>query len=422
MIRNYLKVALKVLARRKFFTFISLFGISVTLLVLLVAAAIFDHALAPQAPETRSDRTLGVYGLVMQGENNVQSSEPGYGFLDRYVRPLSALPGVEALSFISTPQGAVAYLDGKKIESRLRRTDGEFWRILDFHFLEGGPFTGEDERGARFVAVINETTRGRFFGGKDGQPAVGKTIEVDGQRFRVVGVVPDVPFLRFSSSSDIWVPISTAKSKVYRDQWMGGFTALILGRSRADLPAIKSEMQARLREAEKHLPDPKMYRTLRSGADTLFEAFVRQVSPGGNSNPLAPGQVKAALFLLMLLFMLLPTLNLVNINLSRILDRASEIGVRKAFGASSRTLVGQFVVENLVITLLGAALGLLLAIPVLSALNSSGIFPYARLDVNFRVFLYGLAMAVFFGVLSGVYPAWRMSKLHPVQALRGRSV
>lgn len=422
MIRNYLKVALKVLARRKFFTFISLFGISVTLLVLLVAAAIFDHMLAPQAPETRSDRTLGVYNLVMEGPQNVQSSEPGYAFLERYVRPLSALPGVEALSFISTPQGAVAYLDGKKIESRLRRTDGEFWKILDFRFVEGGPFTDEDERGARFVAVINETTRGRFFGGKDGRPAVGKTIEVDGQRFRVVGVVPDVPFLRFSSSSDIWVPISTAKTKLYRDQWMGGFCALILAHGRTDLPAIKSELQARLREAEKHLPDPKTYQTLSSGADTLFEAWVRQVSPGGHANPLAPGQVKAALFLLMLLFMLLPTLNLVNINLSRILDRASEIGVRKAFGASSRTLVGQFVVENLVITLLGAGLGLLLAIPVLSALNASGILPYARLDLNVRVFLYGLAMAVFFGILSGVYPAWRMSKLHPVQALRGRSV
>jgi putative ABC transport system permease protein len=418
MIKNYLKVALKILARRKFFTFISLFGISVTLLVLLVTAAIFDHALAPQEPETRSDRTLGVYNLAMRGPENTQISEPGYGFLDRYVRPLSALPAVERVALISEPQTAVSYLGGNKIESRLRRADGELWRILDFDFLEGGPFTAEDENNARFVAVINETTRGRFFGG---QPAVGKTLEADGQRFRIVGVVPDVPVLRFSSSADIWVPISTAKSKLYREQWMGGFHALILARGRADLPAIKSELQARLREAERHLPDPKTYQTLSSGADTLFEACVRMYGPG-QSDQLAPGRVKAALFLLMLLFMLLPTLNLVNINLSRILDRASEIGVRKAFGASSRTLIGQFVVENLVITLLGAGLGLLLAVPVLSALNASGVLPYARLGVNFRVFLYGLAMAVFFGILSGVYPAWRMSKLHPVQALRGRSV
>lgn len=418
MIKNYLKVALKVLARRKFFTFISLFGISITLLVLLVMAAIFDHSLAPHSPETRSDRTLGIYQLVMQGKENRQNTEPGYSFLDRYARPLSKLPGVERFSIVSTPQTAVSYLGGRKIESQMRRADGEFWRIVEPEFIEGGPFTPEDESGARFVAVINETTRARFF---NGSPALGKTLEADGQRFRVVGVVRDVPTLRFSSSADIWVPISTSKSKLYREQWMGGFIGLILARDEDDFPAIKAELGARLREAERHLPDPERYQTLTAGADTLFEAHVRKVTPGDTA-VIHPGRAKAVLFLLMLLFMLLPTLNLVNINLSRILDRASEIGVRKAFGASSRTLVGQFVVENLVLTLIGSLAGLVLASLVLAALNASGFLPYARLALNVRVFLYGLAMAVFFGILSGVYPAWRMSKLHPVQALRGRSV
>jgi putative ABC transport system permease protein len=418
MIKNYLKVALKVLGRRKFFTFISLFGISLTLVVLMVATAIFDHALAPHSPETRSDRTLGVYQLVMKGEHNTQSTEPGYGFLDRYVRPLTAVPGVERVSILSTPQTVASYLGGRKIESQLRRTDGEFWRILDFEFLEGGPFNAEAESSAQFVAVINEATRQRFF---EGRPAVGRTIEVDGQRFRVAGVVRDVPVMRFSSSADIWVPISTSKSGSYKEQWMGGFIALILARDRAALPAIKAEFQARLREAERHIPDPRHYKTLNAGADTLFEGTIRKTSPGDTSS-IQTGKVRAVLFLLMLLFMLLPTLNLVNINLSRILDRASEIGVRKAFGASSRTLVGQFIVENLVLTLLGAVAGLLLAGLVLEALNASGLLPYARLALNYRIFGYGLAMALFFGVLSGVYPAWRMSKLHPVQALRGRSV
>ncbi|HET9228156.1 MAG TPA: ABC transporter permease [Thermoanaerobaculia bacterium] len=418
MIKNYFKVALKILARRKFFTFISLFGISITLLVLLVTAAILDHALAPHSPETRSDRTLGIYQLTMRGSSNIQNSEPGYYFLDRYARPLSKLPGVERFSIVSTPQTAASYVGGKKIESRMRHADGEFWRIVEPEFIEGGPFTSEDESGARFVAVINETTRARFF---DSGPALGKTIEVDNQRFRVVGVVRDVPALRFSSSADVWVPISTSKSKLYREQWMGTFNALILARDEDHFPAIKAELGAQLRQAERNLPDPKTYKTLTAGADTLFEAHVRKMSPG-NAEMIYPGRAKAVLFLLMLLFMLLPTLNLVNINLSRILDRASEIGVRKAFGASSRTLVGQFVIENLILTLIGALAGLVLAAAVLSALNASGFLPYARLALNFRVFFYGLAMAVFFGILSGVYPAWRMSKLHPVQALRGRSV
>ncbi len=119
--------------------------------------------------------------------------------------------------------------------------------------------------------------------------------------------------------------------------------------------------------------------------------------------------------------MALPTINLVNINLSRILERASEIGVRKAFGASSLALVGQFLVENILLTLVGGALGWILSAAVLRAINVSGFIPYAEFHLNLRILLYGVLTALFFGVMSGIYPAWRMSRLHPVQALTGRS-
>jgi putative ABC transport system permease protein len=122
-----------------------------------------------------------------------------------------------------------------------------------------------------------------------------------------------------------------------------------------------------------------------------------------------------------LLFMLLPTVNLININVSRIMERASEIGVRKAFGASARTLVGQFIVENVILTLVGGAIGFVLSFFILRALTASGWIQYAQFHINFRVFLYGLAMAGLFGLLSGVYPAWRMSRMNPVQALKGAS-
>jgi putative ABC transport system permease protein len=117
--------------------------------------------------------------------------------------------------------------------------------------------------------------------------------------------------------------------------------------------------------------------------------------------------------------MLLPTINLININISRIMERASEIGVRKAFGASSWTLVGQFIIENVILTLLGGAIGFAMSRFVLQFITGSGWFPYAEFHLNHRIFLGGFILAVFFGVLSGVYPAWRMSRLHPVQALKG---
>jgi putative ABC transport system permease protein len=119
--------------------------------------------------------------------------------------------------------------------------------------------------------------------------------------------------------------------------------------------------------------------------------------------------------------MLLPAVNLVNLNVSRIMERASEIGVRKSFGASSRVLVGQFLVENVALTLIGGAIGLVLSIWLLWLVNGSGLILYADLRLNYRIFLAGLGFAVFFGTMSGVYPAWRMSRLNPVQALKGAS-
>ena len=121
----------------------------------------------------------------------------------------------------------------------------------------------------------------------------------------------------------------------------------------------------------------------------------------------------------MLLFMALPALNLINLNTGRILERSSEIGVRKAFGATSRQLVWQFVVENVLLCLVGGVLGLLFAKSALVWLEHSNLIPYLRVSLNFAVFGWGLLLAVVFGLLSGVIPAWKMSRLHPVQSLKG---
>ena len=146
----------------------------------------------------------------------------------------------------------------------------------------------------------------------------------------------------------------------------------------------------------------------RRQADALIEGLQRD----------AGGKLTVFLVTAALLFVTLPTVNLVNVNISRILERASEIGVRKAFGAPTRSLVAQFVVENVLLTLAGGAIGLLLSAFVLRALNQSGMFAHSAFSVNGRVFAYGVLLAVAFGIFSGVYPAWRMARLHPVEALR----
>lgn len=413
MLKNYLKIALKVLTRRKFFTFISLFGISFTLVVLMVVTSMLDHMLAPIKPESRQDRIVGVYRAAMFGARAGWTGQAGYKLLDKYAR---GLEGVERLSIFSGGNNVQSFLNGQKITSTMKRTDGEFWQILDFTFLEGVPYTAADVENAAFVAVINETTKRKFFG--EGA-ALGQTLEADGQRFRVVGVVPDVSRVRFVPFADIWTPLTTTKSDAYKRDLIGDFLAIALAANIDALPRIREQFNTRLAHME--FDDPKQYKTMVAPFETKYDSFAREIPFISNDrDPRTQGWKLTALLVgVGLLFMLLPAVNLININVSRIMERASEIGVRKAFGASKRTLVGQFVVENVILTLVGGAIGFVLSFFVLRALNASGLIQYAEFQINPRVFLYGLAMAGLFGLLSGVYPAWRMSRLNPVQALKG---
>jgi putative ABC transport system permease protein len=81
--------------------------------------------------------------------------------------------------------------------------------------------------------------------------------------------------------------------------------------------------------------------------------------------------------------------------------------------------VRQFVLENVVLAVIGGLLALAATELSLVALTASALVPYAEFHVNPRIFGWGLGFAILFGVLSGAWPAWRLSRLHPVEALRG---
>ena len=410
MLTNYVNLACKVLLRRKFFTFVSLFGTSLTLLALVIASAMLDHSLSPLAPEVRLDRTLHVTSMAMRGAENEWTGSPGYGFLDRYCRDI---PHVERMSIFTETQSTASFVAGEKIVSQMRRTDAEYWSILDFAFVAGQAYGEAEVADGSRVAVLSESAARNLFG--DGA-AVGQSFETQGLSFRVIGVVRDVPRIRASAYADIWAPLTTLPSDIWRTGLMGAFRAMLLADSPRNFGAIRTEFSARLPHVV--MTEPARYSSMSGSPRTRLEEVAAETVGTTNDRP-RTGLFIGVLILLTLLFMLLPAVNLVNLNISRIFERVSEIGVRKAFGASTGHLVGQFMVENIVLSMIGGAIGLVLSLWALHLINGSGVIPNADFRMNVRIFLYGLGLAVGFGVLSGVYPAWRMARLDPVEALRG---
>lgn len=409
MLKNYFKIAIAVLKRRKFFTFISLFGISFTLTILIVLTAFVDNVTSANYPEVNRDRSLYIISIQQkdtkhQGQMNGPAS---YYFLSHYVSTLKT-PVSVAISSLFTPTNT--YVNNKKLVINMKYTNDAFWNVLQYKFLEGKPYTQQQIENGEHVAVISEDTKNAYFG--DAASVVGKYIEADNVQYRVTGVVQSVPVTMPVSYADLFVPYTVSKADWRTKTYMGNYTAVLLANSKSDLPKIQDEYANVISKLK---PDNKDFDVLMSSADSYLKSFI-SINDRDNGVSI----IITAIVLFALFVMLLPTLNLVNINISRILERSSEIGVRKAFGASSKTLVGQFIVENIILTFLGAAIGLLLSFIILQVINGSDLISNLHLTINFTVLFYSLVACLIFGLLSGVYPAWRMSRLHVVTALKAQ--
>lgn len=424
MLKNYFKIALAVLKRRKFFTFISLFGISFTLTILMVTTAFMDKVLSPAYPDYRRDRSLYISQVALTNtkEGWYNGNSASFSFLNDYVSKLKMPEKVGIFTFSSS---ANAYVDNRKLVIEFKYTNAAFWEIAEFEFLEGKPYNLQQIESAEHVAVITDRTALKYFGRKD--QVTGKYIELDNVNYRVSGVVKGIPRSNRNFYSEIYLPYSVSKSfsklagkagqlKVSaQDRFMGPYGAVLLAKSEADVPAMRAEFEQMLKKAFK--PDTE-YDKLFIHADTVLEGLARNIF--GNEDETGIGRMLTFTVLIVLLFLLLPTINLVNINITRIMERSSEIGVRKAFGASSRTLVYQFLIENIILTLLGGFIGVVFSVIAIYIFNQADILPDLNLSLNLKVLFIGLLLCLLFGILSGVYPAWRMSRLNVVHALKAQ--
>ncbi len=411
MLKNYFKIAIAVLKRRKFFTFISLFGISFTLTILMLGTAFLDKVISPDYPDYKRDRSLYVSNMEMKNtkEGWIQKSEVSFYFLNQYV---STLKTVDKIAISSYPKPSNAYVGNKKIVIAYKYTNADYWNVLEYKFLEGKPYSQPQIANAERVAVISEETKKAYFG--DIKTAVGQYISADNVNYRVIGVVANVAKTLYNLSGDMYLPY-TLSNDYNRVDLMGPYNAVLLAKTKADVPKMKKEFDQMMQKIP-HLN--KDFDKISSNADDFFTSMTRRVAGDGENNGQAIVVVVLGIFVF--LFSLIPTINLVNINITRIMERSSEIGVRKAFGASAKTLVYQFLVENLILTLLGGIIGLCFSLLLIYFFNEGNWINNVRLQMNFTVLCYSFLACIFFGLISGVYPAWRMSKLNVVHALKAQ--
>ena len=413
MFRNYLLTAWKVFMRRKLFTAINLLCIVLTLVVLMVIASLLETAFRPSGVEGKSARFLQVMMLRMENpeSHNYSTTLLGYKLIDKYLKPM---PGVERVAATTTASAVSVYQGERVTELQMRRADADYWKILDFHVLAGRLPDAADDAAGRMIAVINASSARRLFAGPP-PAALGQRIDVGGQVFEIVGVVEDA--MHLNAYADIWAPITTFASSDYRNELNGSFAALVLAERAGDLPRIQEQI-ARIARSAVH-DDPKQWKTMRFWGDSKLDVFARALTNSEAVADSGAGKLLAGIAVAMVLFMLLPALNLVNLNTGRIMERRAEIGVRKAFGATSSQLAVQLVIENVLLCLTGGLIAFVATVGVLAWLEGAGLIPYLKVELNLAVFGWGMLIATVFGLLSGVLPAWKMSRLDPVHALKG---
>ena len=270
--------------------------------------------------------------------------EPSFSYIQKYIMKMKTPESIGVCSF---PRSSSIYLNDKKLDLHIRYTNKQFWDVLDFNFLEGKPYTEQQINNSDHVAVISEEAKKQYFGTEGN--VIGKFIEADDEKYQVIGVVKDVPATMLYSYSEIYVPYTAPKSNYKNQTYQGDYYALLLARSTSDIKQVQNEYQQIVSKVTPE--DPKNFNELSSNADLFTESFTRRILGNKNDSGIFYFYMIAGVFTL--LFMILPTINLVNINVSRIMERSSEIGVRKAFGASSSKLVMQFIFENIILTFLG---------------------------------------------------------------------
>ena len=433
MYKVYLRQAMQMLRQNKFFSIVYITGTGLAITMVMVLAILYYFRTGNIAPETNRDRMLVIqHGKILnkvEGQGN-GSSRLSYPTIKECFYSMQTpeavtaiLPIGEQTEFIQTPGSDEVY------NGLVMGTDVAFWKIFQFRFLAGKPYTEEEFTSGIRKAVVSESLARRLFNTSD---ATGKTFLLNFEEYQVSGVVEDVPSIAQFCYAEMWIPFTNRPSQIQGSKWcdfiLGHMQLYILAKKPGDFDAIRREAEENCRRYSANIPQYNF--VLNEQPDTVLRAWLRTDSFASPKFMKLFIQIFSVIFLLLLV----PSINLTGMTASRMKKRMEELGIRKAFGAQNRTLLLQILYENLLLTLLGGLIGLLISYGLIFMLKGWLLGNYdwdgssltASIDlspgmlINPAIFGYTLIFCLVLNLMSALVPAWRALRRPIVDALNDK--
>lgn len=361
MIKYYWKQAWELLKQNKLFSILYITGTGLAIAMTMVVFVAHYIKVAPIYPETNRAETWVLKSVTVQrvkthGSGSWKSS---YQLVRDWWYPLQE---AEYISAVYDSWELEDYIQPDDMRSELKvkvkYTDPAFFHIFQFSFLDGKPFSQADFNSGLMSAVIGEELAHRLFGATD---VVGKTFSLNYTDCRVAGVVKDASFLTGASFAQLYLPYTTVtgydRDKERDAGMLGPYIVYFKVKENVRGAALERAMNEMVRKYNASQEDNKL---VLLGPDIYWKSVFRH----GNA-PLDWWELVRLWGGLILIFLLVPALNLCGMISTRMENRLPEMGICKAFGADRGRLLRQVLTENLLLTCLGGLLGLCLAWAVL---------------------------------------------------------
>jgi putative ABC transport system permease protein len=315
---------------------------------------------------------------------------------------LSEVPAVKYVAPNLSGVAQVVY-GNQNWSTNVNGTTPEVLDIREWPVVSGRPFTQQDVDGATKVCLLGKTVVDNLFGGID---PIGQIIRIKKVPFTVVGVLGSKGQTTFGQDQDdtIFVPLTTAQKRLFGMQFPGMVRVIAVQAKEPELmKEAEDQINALLRQRHRIQPSQDNDFTVRNLTEVMASA-----QQSANVMSLLLGAIAS-------ISLIVGGIGIMNIMLVSVTERTREIGIRIAVGAKSKDILLQFLIESLVLSLIGGILGISIGIGGTFILSSFTQWPtLLSIQSIFLAFFFAGSVGVFFGF----YPARKASLLDPIEALR----